>query len=65
VGEEVTPGGGCDLGAATRRRWSFDGFIVSLMGCEPGPVFHELQPSDRNKEPGLVVQQPNHPINRD
>jgi hypothetical protein len=24
-------------------------FTVTLMGCEPGPVFHELQPS--NKEP--------------
>jgi hypothetical protein len=24
-------------------------FYVTLMGCEPGSVFHELQPS--NKEP--------------
>jgi hypothetical protein len=55
VGEAVKAGGNCDLGATTRRRWSFNGFIVTLMGCEPGPVFHGLQPSGRNKEPSLVV----------
>jgi hypothetical protein len=32
------------------------GFTVTLMGCEPGPVFHELQPS--NKEPSRF---PSHP----
>jgi hypothetical protein len=36
----AAPGGGGGTG------W----FYVTLMGCEPGSVFHELQPS--NKEPG-------------
>jgi hypothetical protein len=39
-----------ELGAGLQERWSFNGFIVTLMGCEPGPVFHELQLS--NKKPG-------------
>jgi hypothetical protein len=32
------------------------GFTVTLMGCETGPVFHELQPS--NKEPSRFPNRP-------